>query len=232
MQSFAFGNKSIKKHLQYNCHIQNPTPGGVFRSGCEISACACGVLDGAMTLLLRPYTRLLLFLFNVLSLGASLMAQVVKNLPPMQETQEMPVQSLDWKDLLEEGLATHSSILAQRTLWTEESGGLQSMGSQELDKTERTERDSHTHARDVNHPLSSFSGKSVSSLTFHYLLGGFPGGRELWPHSLIPLLHAVDGGGLPETHVSNHSSVLSRSLYQLLSSTSEVQTWKCNSFFN
>ena len=104
------------------------------------------VLDGAMTLLLRPYARVLLFLFNVLFLGASLMAQVVKNLPPMREAQEMPVQSLDWKDPLEEGLATHSSILAQRTPWTEESGGLQSMGSQELDTTERTERDSHTHA--------------------------------------------------------------------------------------
>ena len=47
------------------------------------------------------------------SLGrASLMAQWVKNSPAMKETQEMQVQSLGWEDLLEEGMATHSSILA------------------------------------------------------------------------------------------------------------------------
>ena len=66
----------------------------------------------------------------MLSLGASLMAQVVENLPPVQETQEMPVRFLDWKDPLEEGLATHSSILAWRILWTEEPDGLRSMGPQ------------------------------------------------------------------------------------------------------
>ena len=51
----------------------------------------------------------------------------VKNLPAMQEVQ---VQSLGWKDPLEEGIATHSSVLAWRIPWTEEPGGLQSMGSQ------------------------------------------------------------------------------------------------------
>ena len=58
--------------------------------------------------------------------GASLVAQMVKSLPSMQETQ---VQSLGWKDSLEEGMATHSSILARRIPWTEEPGRLQSMGS-------------------------------------------------------------------------------------------------------
>ena len=53
-----------------------------------------------------------------------------KNLPAMQKTL---VQSLGWEDPLEEGMATHSSILAWRIPWTEEPGGLQSMGSQELD---------------------------------------------------------------------------------------------------
>ena len=48
----------------------------------------------------------------------------------MQEMQETQVQSLGWEDPLEEGMATHSSILAWRIPWTEESGGLQSMGSQ------------------------------------------------------------------------------------------------------
>ena len=52
---------------------------------------------------------------------------VVKNPSAMQETQ---VQSLDREDPLEEGMATHSSILAWRIPWTEQSGGLQSIGSQ------------------------------------------------------------------------------------------------------
>ena len=58
---------------------------------------------------------------------ASLVAQLVKNLPAMRETR---VRSLGGEDPLEEGMATHSSILAQRISWTEEPGGLQSMGSQ------------------------------------------------------------------------------------------------------
>ena len=57
------------------------------------------------------------------------MAQTVKNLPAMRET---PVCSLGWEDPLEKGMATHSSILAWRTPWTEEPGGLQSMGSQRV----------------------------------------------------------------------------------------------------
>ena len=56
---------------------------------------------------------------------ASLVAQWVKNLPTMQETQKTRVKSLGQEDLLEEGMATHSSILAWRIPWTEEPGGLQ-----------------------------------------------------------------------------------------------------------
>ena len=58
---------------------------------------------------------------------ASPVAQTVQNVPAMQETR---VQSLGGQDPLEKGLATHSSILAWRILWTEEPGGLQSTGSQ------------------------------------------------------------------------------------------------------
>ena len=58
---------------------------------------------------------------------ASLVAQTVKNLPVMQETQ---VRFLGWEDLLEKGMATHPSILAWRILRTEEPGELQFMGSQ------------------------------------------------------------------------------------------------------
>ena len=63
---------------------------------------------------------------------ASLMAQWVKNPPAMQETQKMWVQSLDQKDPLEKEMATHSSVLAWKTLWTQEPGGLQSKGSQRV----------------------------------------------------------------------------------------------------
>ena len=60
---------------------------------------------------------------------ASLAAQMAKILPTMWET---PVQSLGQEDLLEKGMATHFSILAWRILRTEESGELQSLGSQRV----------------------------------------------------------------------------------------------------
>ena len=62
------------------------------------------------------------------------MAQTVKNPPAMQE---MWVRSLGREDPLEKEMATLSSTLAWRVPWTEEPGGLQSMGSQESDTTER-----------------------------------------------------------------------------------------------
>ena len=52
--------------------------------------------------------------------GASLVAQIVENLPAMKETQ---VQSLGWEDPLEKEMAAHSSILAWRIPWTEDPGG-------------------------------------------------------------------------------------------------------------
>ena len=60
---------------------------------------------------------------------ASLVAQLVKNLPAVRETQ---VRSLGWEDPLEKEMATHSSILAWKISWTEEPRGLQSMGSQRV----------------------------------------------------------------------------------------------------
>ena len=57
----------------------------------------------------------------------SLVAQLVKNLPAMQETW---IRSLGWEDPLEKGMATHSSILAWRIPWTEEPGRVYSMWSQ------------------------------------------------------------------------------------------------------
>ena len=70
----------------------------------------------------------------ILSQRASLEAQMIKNMPEMQET---GVGSLGRQDPLEKGMATHSSILAWRISRTEESGGLQSKGCKESDMTEQ-----------------------------------------------------------------------------------------------
>ena len=67
-------------------------------------------------------------------LGLTLAIQMIKNLPAEWETQ---VESLGQKEPLRKGMATHSSILVWRTPWTEEPGGISSMGSQ---KTERLTR--------------------------------------------------------------------------------------------
>ena len=61
--------------------------------------------------------------------GASLVAQLVKNLSAVQETW---VRSLSWEDPLEKGMATHSSIPAWRIPWAEKPGRLQSMGLQRI----------------------------------------------------------------------------------------------------
>ena len=61
------------------------------------------------------------------------MAQKVKNLPAVRKTQ---VRSLAWEDPLDNGLVTHANTLAWRIPWTEEPGGVQSMGRKETDTTE------------------------------------------------------------------------------------------------
>ena len=68
-----------------------------------------------------------------ISIGASLLAQMVKNLPAMQET---CVRSPSWEDPLEKGMATHSSILAWRIPWTEDLGGYSPWSHKESDTTE------------------------------------------------------------------------------------------------
>ena len=74
----------------------------------------------------------------------------------------MQVQSLGREDPLEKEMATHSSILAWKIPWTEEPGGLQSMGSQESDATERLnnrEKEHHERrARVCEHPEEGYTG--------------------------------------------------------------------------
>ena len=95
---------------------------------------------------------------------ASQMAQWIKNhLPAMQEMQEMRVQSLGRDDTLEEGMATHSSILAWRIPWMEKPGRLQSMGSQ------RVRHDSSDWAPTALAPASSPQG-DLSRLSLYHLV--------------------------------------------------------------
>ena len=69
---------------------------------------------------------------NIVTIFPSLIAQLVKNLPAMQETW---VRFLGWEDPLEKEMAIHFSILTWKTPWTEEPRGLRTMGLQESDTT-------------------------------------------------------------------------------------------------
>ena len=77
-------------------------------------------------------TRIFLYKCYICSFVASLMAQLVKNLAAMQETQSIWVQSLGRENPLEEEMATHCSSLAGEIPGTEEPGGLQSVGSRRV----------------------------------------------------------------------------------------------------
>ena len=79
---------------------------------------------------------------------------MVKSLPEMQETS---VQSLSREDPLEEGMATHSSILAWRIPWIEEPGGLQSMGSQTIRHDWATK---HKHNTDLTQSLTHLTAEA------------------------------------------------------------------------
>ena len=115
---------------------------------------------------------------------ASLVAQTVKN-PPA--TREIWIQSLIWEDPLEEGMETYSNILAWRIPWTEDPGGLQSMGSQRV-----------KHNRATKHSIAQPQN------------GGFPGGSVV----KNPPAKAGDVGLIPdqegplEVEMTTHSSIL------------------------
>ena len=82
-------------------------------------------------------------------------------------TMGIQVQSLDWEDPLEEGMAAHSSILVWRIPWTEEPGKLQSMESQESDTTEQL---THRTFLGVSSPFGSIMGNSLKTLTRNRML--------------------------------------------------------------
>ena len=90
------------------------------------------VMEPMKALFVEESTSTFINVSHILGTRASQVALVVKNLPAMQETKEMHVPSLGWEDSLEENMATHSSILAWRILWTEEPDGLQCLGRRKL----------------------------------------------------------------------------------------------------
>ena len=103
------------------------------------------------------------------------MAQTVKNLPAMQDTR---VQSLGLENSLEKVIATHSSVLAWRIPWTEQPGGLQSMGSQRVGYNWIT--NTHTY---------TYTHKSQVTLAIHILtlnLRGLNHQRFLFHSSYMP----------------------------------------------
>ena len=98
----------------------------------------------------------MIIVLNVCISWASLEAQLVKNLPAMQD---IWVQFLGQEDPLEKKMATHSSIFAWRISWTEEPGGLQSMGLEELDTTQQL---NHHHHRQLENSSQDFLGGPVA----------------------------------------------------------------------
>ena len=109
-------------------------------------------------------------------------AQMVKNLPTMQETRDW---SLGQEDLLEKGMAAHSSILAWRIPWTEKSGGLQSVGSQRVRHDWATNTHTHTHTHTQNCQRSC----NIRQLTVYKCSSSRD---KCWPCSLYFQLLQID----------------------------------------
>ena len=127
------------------------------------------------------------------------MDQIVKNLPEKQETWGW---SLGWEDPLEEHVATHSSILAWRIPWTEEPGGLQSMGSH---RVRHWVTNAHTHTEiktkqtSFSHPLNP---KTSKGMTVHLRVWRYD--EEKRCHG-APFCWLLGGGGWLEQDSGWHS---------------------------
>ena len=107
---------------------------------------------------------------------ASWVAQMVKNLPAMQETQ---VRSMGWEVLLERGMATHLSIFGWTIPRTQEPGGLQSMGLQS-DTTEKLTLSHTFHTIWSSNPTSTYKCKGNKTITWK---------RYLYSHAHCNILH-------------------------------------------
>ena len=115
---YGYIESCIYTHTHTHTHI--------FRYRAEFICFYFNLKHTHLCLHMHRYTYIWLLDYMFCYIRSSLVVQLVKNPPAMQETW---VWSLGWEGPLEEGMATHSSILAWRIPWTEEPGGLQSMGS-------------------------------------------------------------------------------------------------------
>ena len=125
----------------------------------ELQSC-CQIRERCELLILTASS----FHLPILPFGASLVAQMVKGLPAMQETQ---VRSLGQENPLEKEMATHSSILAWRISWTEEPGKLQCMGSQSQIELKRlSTQASGIQILTQKMPFSSYQFLSITRSNF------------------------------------------------------------------
>ena len=116
--------KQIDVFLKFPCFLYNPVNvGNLISSSSSFSKSSLDIWKFLFHIMLKPTMQD--FKHDL----TTLVAQLVKNLPAVQETL---VWSLDWEDPLEKEMVTHSSIFAWKISWTQERGGLQSMGSQRV----------------------------------------------------------------------------------------------------
>ena len=119
---------------------------------------------------------------------------VVKNPPAVQEPQ---APSLSWKDPLEEGIATHSSILAWRIPWTEELSGLSPWGHEELDMTEMTWWAGRSYGGSATSKIWAASEVLLNKL-WQWLLLPHPGSAPPRSPLRFPQLSFLPGHGHPD----------------------------------
>ena len=160
-------------------------------------------------------------------LKTSLVAQMVKNLPAMQETW---VQSLGWEDPLEKGVAIHSSILAWRISWTEETGGA---AAHEVAKSRTQVKQLSRHTRtlittvyisllltQLPHQVS-WEKINVDQLKYN---------SKKWLHELLSLTNQISrqtigswaGSGSGGSRDTNRGSTKHQALYWLMSLSSQM----------
>ena len=139
---------------------------------------------------------------------ASQVAQKVKNSPAIWETW---VQSLGWEDSLEEGMATHYSLLAWRIPWTDESGGLQSMRSQRVRHNWATK---HNNSSTAQHTVFSIHLKSQGGHSTDLIICRSP--KLFLCVTFFPLVLCSMNCSLPRLPTPFLTSVTSSSLHHSL----------------
>ena len=129
VKGFVIVNKAeVDVFLELFCFFNNPADVGNLISGSSVfSNSSLNMWKFTVHVLLKPGLENFKHYFTIM--WTSLVDQMVKHLPTMQETQ---VRSLGWEDSLEKEIATHSITLAWKIPWTEECRRLQSMGSQRV----------------------------------------------------------------------------------------------------